>query len=136
MTNSDVPNEQYTSVPTILPERLSLMGVRDDEEGFRILLQPEAGGNFFRISYSTVMFYQKSREGERLKTFETLVNSRANTMPIYLVENSKLIKWFDKENLELKGYVADTRFKHWAIVVLDYWVDVLSYVEPIIEELP
>ncbi len=101
-----------------------------------MLLQPEDGGHFFRITYSTAMFYRKSREGERLRAFETLVNSRDDATSIYLVENSELIKWFHQENLLLKGYVGDARFRHWAVVTLDYWVDILSFVDPVIEELP
>jgi hypothetical protein len=95
----------------------------------------EDGGDFYRISFPVVLFYRKSREGERLKSLETLVNTSSQKAILHAVEDSRLAKWFDQENLELKGYSGVTGCPHWAIVTQNDWIDVLSYTAPLVERL-
>ena len=121
----------YKSKAINIPPRVNVISVIDDIEGFRIIFENEQGGKFYKIYFEYVMNYRKSREGERSKSLGQLFeNNDGSEGILYQVKNSSLIEWFDNENLGAKEYYLDPKFRHWAIIALNDWIDVLSYVEP------
>ena len=113
-----------------LPVPLSFSALRDDEEGFRILLEPPAGhprsDELLRVRFAKVMAYRNIDEGYRLRESQT----SGEPSPLWRVEHSEFLAWFHHSSRDI---YRDWKIVHYAIATDDDIIDVLSPSEPIVE---
>lgn len=113
-----------------LPVALHFKALRDDEEGFRILLEPPddhvRAGELLRISFAKVMAYRNVDEMYRLR------DSQASGEPssIYRIENSEFLAWFHHSSCDI---YTDMEVVHYAVETSNDIIDVLSPSEPIVD---
>ena len=127
-------HESYIPHPVSIPVRQYFRALVDDVEGFRILLEDEAGF-VYKISYDFVLAYRKSSEGRRFKSLGMMKGDGVLTASIvYKVIGSEFLEWIESEMLGVERY-RERGLQHWTIVSLDEWIDLLSFDEPVIDLL-
>ena len=133
-TADSYEDKSYIPHPVTIPVRQYFRALVDDVEGFRILLEDEAGF-VYKISYDFVLAYRKCSEGRRFKSLGVMKGDEVLTESIiYKVVGSSFVEWLDSETLGAESYV-ERGLQHWVIVSLDEWIDLLSFDEPLIESL-
>jgi hypothetical protein len=111
-----------------IPDRLYLDGLYDDWEGFRLLLRHYETGRMLRITFDPALSYRNTDEGDLLKTED--ISEGFFKWPLYIVENSRFLKWFHEESYEIRK--KDNPL-HYAIVTQNDFIDVISAFPPIVE---
>ena len=107
-------------------------GVLDDYEGFRVLARGENKGSpMFRIAFDVVEAYYAVEESSCFND-----SRRAGGLVqgdwCFTVDNS----WFLKELHEISSGVREGfELKHYALYFANQCIDILSYEDPVIENL-
>ncbi len=116
-----------------IEKEMYLEGLHDDWEGFRLLLRGvEKSSGMLRITFDPAWSYRYIDEGDYLKSLGELSKYIDGAWPLYIVENSKYIEWFNEESL---GMHKDDDIVHYAIYTPVDLVDVLSAFPPKVEWL-
>jgi hypothetical protein len=100
----------------------------DDRDGLRIIIGDKGNTKKYKIIFKCALLYMRTDEGYRLKSMKipwTHIESC-----ICLVDNSRLLRWFHEESLEI---YKDYKIFHYSICTEDDWIDVLSSEEPEIQ---
>ena len=115
-----------------LPFVAYLEALRDDYEGFRILLRgKEAHAPVFRIAFESVVAYRNVNESFRLATWAAIGNM--GKLPTFLtVENSRWIEWLVAE---AGGVLRADALTHYAIYSPEDCIDIVSEFPPEVEWL-
>jgi hypothetical protein len=113
-----------------IPETLYLEGLHDDYEGFRLLLRDEKLSRMLRITFDPPLSYRNTDEGDLLKTDQ--IAEGFLKWPLYTVENSRFLKWFHEESLEIH---RNENPIHYAIITPNDVVDIISCYPPKVEWL-
>ncbi len=114
------------------PNAITIDGLYDDYEGFRILVRGGKPSNVYRISFGDYYLgYRNFDESERLKSLSQFpVNCRE--WSLFKADDSDFIDWVHSESnhIQLKEDIT-----HFYIVTQNDIVEILCLKEPIIEEL-
>ena len=107
-----------------------IIGLYDDYEGFRIILENDTG--VFGVYFEDNLIYRNADEGDRLGSLSALSNKKNELGIIYEVEDSEFIKWFVEENSEKYN---KSELMHTAVLSQNDWIDVISLTQPKIKNL-
>jgi len=114
-----------------IPDTLYLDGLYHDWEGFRLLLSDYEAFRILRITLDDALSYRIIDEGDLLKSTGEAEGLRR--WPLFTVENSKFLYWFNDESLNIH---KDDNLVHYSIFTPNEIIDVISVSPPIVEWLP
>lgn len=117
--------------PEYIPDTLYIEGLYEDWEGFRLLLSDKEGVRILRITFEDALSYRTIDEGDLLKS--TGEAEGLCKWPLFTVENSKFLQWFNEESLNIH---EDDHLVHYSIFTPNDIIDVISASPPIVEWLP
>ncbi len=105
-----------------LPQ-MSLEGLYDDQEGFRLFLTGYyVETKILRITFEAELVYRNIDEGDLLKTIHE-VKGFPIKWSFFTVKNSEYLKWFHEQSYDIR--VSD-KITHYAIYTPDDCLDILS----------
>ncbi|MDX2264879.1 MAG: hypothetical protein NW215_07895 [Hyphomicrobiales bacterium] len=112
-----------------LDAHMSLESMRDDHEGFRIILKADKpDARPLRIRFQEPVCYRGAAESHLLK--QLYESHDIYPWPIFIVKNSRYAAWF-------YGQVGgDASGRHYHIAATDGMIDVISARPPIVTWLP
>ena len=119
--------EKWSPIPN-LPRKGSIEAVRDDYEGFRILVRSIESTDMIKISFHMPLVYQKTDEGDRWKTVDKF--SELQSEMFFKVKNSKLAKWLEEESC---GIHKANELDHYLIAGCNDIIEIISAVKPDLE---
>ena len=111
-----------------IPEKMDLMALHQDQEGFRLLLIDEEGFKLLRIYFVPFLSYRSSDEMNLPRTMSEVEVGGV----FFIVRDSEFVKWFLRENL---GTYPPDNVVHYAIYTEDACVDVITSSAPKVEWL-
>ena len=116
-----------------IENEMYLEGLYDDWEGFRLLLRGvNKSSGMLRIIFDPAWSYRYIDEGDLLKSLNERKRNIEGAWPLYTIENSKYIEWFNEESFDMH---KDKNIAHYAIYTPVHLVDVLSAFTPKVEWL-
>ena len=105
-----------------LPQKVYVESVKDDYDGFRILLREDGGSErTIKITFEMPIVYRKVDEGDRLKTSSDF--HFVEDWSFFIVKNSDLITWVVEEAFETQKKKMLT---HFLIAAANDFIDVVS----------
>ena len=111
------------------PPIVDWLGLHDDAEGFRILVQeckPDPSfGRRLRVAFDRPYAYRVADEGRRWRMLVQL--DRVDRSLVYVVEDSSFVAW---AIAEAGGCLAHPPLRHYLVMTTDDCVDVLSDLPP------
>ena len=107
-----------------IENELFLYGIYNNREGFRILLEGDRKtSEMLRISFDTILFYRVIQESYFLRSMDAMHStSTGKEKHFYIVDNSSLVIWFNKENYTT---YKDEQITHYAIFTYISCADIL-----------
>lgn len=113
-----------------IPDQLSCEAIYDDWEGMRIILAArDPLLPRLRIAFDRPLAYRNIDEGKRIKTLPMVEGVQG---PLAIVENSPWLEWLAKESA---GIVTTDEARHYAVLTVDDWIDVICATPPRVEWL-
>ena len=115
-----------------IPNDLSVEGIHDDFEGFRILLKGGSNDSkILRISFDFYLSYRNTDESYLSKIWCSLKDTDGGNL--YTVLNSSYLEYLNETSAGL--FPEKWTITHYAIYTTDDCLDVLAYQDPVVEWL-
>lgn len=115
-----------------VPVKMYVESLKDDYEGFRILMQGEdKQSKMLRITFENALSYRNINESYYLKKWnESKLERLGKTF--YRIKKSSYIDFFHEMTLNL---YSDWEISHYAIYTTDDCIDIISETPPLVEWL-
>lgn len=113
------------------PKAISIEGIHDDYEGFRIIIRGYNPDRVFKLLFDNYLGYRNFDESYRLKSIPQFPDNGKNWC-LFISNDSEFIDWVV---LESNGFLQKGNILHFFIVTTNDIVDILTFDEPICEEL-
>ncbi|MGD8327706.1 MAG: hypothetical protein PVF65_12410 [Sphingomonadales bacterium] len=121
---------------TNIPGRIDFVGLYYDPNGYRVHVVEfaKANADILEIDFGMAVLAQRSfDEGDCLTMTASADTSAGVLGPIVLVKNSKFLRWFHEQSLNIH---SNEDLFHVAILTQNEWVEVISNKLPKLKWLP
>jgi hypothetical protein len=112
------------------PKSISIIGLYDDLEGFRIIFKDDKSIRHFKFTFENYVSYRNSDEGVRLKSLNLFPNN-SRQWCLFKTSSSDFIDWIITEST---GIYSSGDIIHYFFTTSDDIIEVLALEEPLIEE--
>jgi hypothetical protein len=113
------------------PESISVIGLYDDSEGFRIIFKDDKSMRHFKFTFENYLSYRNSDEGVRLRSLYFFPNN-SREWCLFKSLSSDFINWLITEST---GIYSSGDITHYFFATSDDIIEVLALDEPLIEEI-